>query len=209
VLRKISFPANALRDSQLENVAFDECFFASSSLENTTLENCRFSRCQLARLDYFPSTVIRNVTMSESTVEAVRDSGRGLNYFEPNSVRSHLQHIGICFPDSTAELPLDAATEMEREEALVQFEKLLRYFMRSTHISESVIRMKLGGRGNAFISEIVPTLVAHGVFVEMENRGGDGQRRYKLGKPMEALNAALEGCGCTFTEFLSAVAVAG
>jgi len=40
--------------------------------------------------------------------------------------------------------------------------RIIRYFMRSTHISESVMLMKLGTRGQSFIDSALPQLLRGG-----------------------------------------------
>jgi hypothetical protein len=62
--------------------------------------------------------------------------------------------------------------------------------------------MKLGSAANWFINDCIPVLLHRGVLVEIENRGGGQQRRFKLGLPMKTLNDALESSGGLFTEFL-------
>ena len=59
-------------------------------------------------------------------------------------------------------------------------EKLIRNFMRSTHISESVILMKLGNRARPFLDDELPDLLKHRIMVEIVNRGGGLQRRFKI-----------------------------
>ncbi len=202
-ISRISFPPNSLRDAKLMSVTFEDCFFAPTSLENTSLRNCRFVHCQFSRLEHFQSTSVQNVSLIDSPVDALCDMHRGINYFEPTTVQSHIRQLGFSLPEASAELPLETPMVVEREDALIQFEKLLRYFMRSTHISESVVRVKLGGRGNAFISEVIPVLIECGILSEMEHRGGDTQRRFKLGRPMEAISRALANSDGTLKQFVA------
>lgn len=205
VIRRISFPPNSLRDAKLTDVTFEDCFFAPTSLENSVLRNCRFVRCQFPRLEHFQSTSVQNVVLIDSPVDALSDMHRGTSYFEPTAVQSHICQLGFSLPEAPTELPLEPSTVAEREDAIVQFEKLLRYFMRSTHISESVVRVKLGGRGNAFISDTIPVLIEGGILSELENRGSDNQRRFKLGRPMEAINRALANSDGTIEQFVALV----
>lgn len=65
---------------------------------------------------------------------------------------------------------------MQIDPDLQNVEKLIRYFMRSTHISESVMLMKPGNHGQSFIDETVPSLLEYGVLAEIENKGVGTQR---------------------------------
>ena len=100
----------------------------------------------------------------------------------------------------------DADTDLQLDDELENVEKLLRYFMRSTHISESVIRMKLGDRGPGFLDNTLPYLLESGVLEQIENRGGGNQRRFRLAMPLARLNAAIAASGGTFQKFTELIA---
>ncbi len=201
-LKRMSFPLHSLRDKRLQKVNFDSCFFAHTSLENAELNMCSFTQCQFTRLDVFKSTVFREVMMVEATIDAVNANDGTLTLYDPNACQSELARRGVAFPQATIQLPLEQAQHMQPEEPVIQFGKLLRSFLRSTQISESIIRMKLGGGANTFISDCIPLLLHRGILVEIENRGGGQQRRFKLALPMEALSEALEASGGLFSQFL-------
>jgi hypothetical protein len=164
---------------------------------------------EVTRIDAFASTTIASVHMAECTVDALFDMSRGLSYFEPAAVKAHVLQLGFTMPEMAVELQLQENTLRAHEDSLIQFEKLLRYFIRSTHISESVIRMKLGGKSSTFIADVIPALVNHGILVQMDNRSGDQQRRFKLGRQMTVLNRALEDCDGQFNRFVSLLAHSG
>ena len=75
--------------------------------------------------------------------------------------------------------------------------------MRSTTMSESVIRMKISeGRGKEFIEETMPVLLAKGIFVEVDDRGGTRQRRFRLKMELGEINSAIALANGSFTRFL-------
>jgi len=205
-IRRLSFPAHSLRDKKLHRANFENCFFAHSSLENAELTGCRFTQCQFAKLDIFRSTLFREVEIVESTIDAVNVNDGTLTLYDPNACRAELTRRGAAFPQAAIQLPLAPAQPRQPEEAVIQFGKILRTFLRNTQISEGIIRMKLGSGANVFIHDSVPALLHRGVLVEIENRGGGQQRRFRLGFAMEALNDALEASGGRFSEFLHAAA---
>ena len=203
VLRGMSFPLNALRNARLRRVIFDDCFFAQSSLENTSLQDCRFTRCQFAKLDVYDSTRVSNVLLErESKVDVLFIVNHGVTLFEPHAVRIQLMQHGFIIPEASAEPPMEPVQPVKKAESLILFERLLRSFVRSTHISDSVIKLKLGAKAHWFMEEIVPILLKEGIFVEFEHRGGGVNRHFKLGRSMEALNQAMEGCGGSFDAFV-------
>jgi uncharacterized protein YjbI with pentapeptide repeats len=203
VLRRMSFPPNALRDLNLNGVIFENCFFNPTGLDHSTLGSCRFERCHFTRLETFGNTRLNDVTLSESPVDVLFLTDRALTFFEPAAVRRQLTQLGFTVPEATAELPLDPAPRVERDDALVQFDKLLRCFMRSTHMSEGVIHAKLGGVANRFIGEVIPELLRAGILAEMENRGGGSQRHFRLGRQMVVLNRAMEESHGSFQRFIA------
>jgi len=77
--------------------------------------------------------------------------------------------------------------------------------MRSTHISESVIKIKLGEKGQYFIDNCLPDLLQECILVEIDNKGGALQRRFKLGKPLQQLNASLASAAGSFSKFKAGV----
>lgn len=56
--------------------------------------------------------------------------------------------------------------------------------------------------GQAFIDHTLPTLVRRQLMVEIDNRGGGVQRRYRLGVPLQRLNAAIGVARGSFNRFL-------
>ncbi len=203
VLRRMSFPPNALRDLNVNGVSFEDCFFHQTSLDHSLFESCQFDRCHFARLDVPASVCLDNVTLSESPVNVLFLADRALTFFEPAAVRRHLILLGFTIPEAPPELPLEPAAPVERDDALVQFDKVLRCYMRSTHISDGVMHAKLGGTANWFMSEVIPELLRSGILVEMEHRGGGSHRHFKLGRQMVVLNRAMEESQGSFKRFIA------
>ncbi len=62
--------------------------------------------------------------------------------------------------------------------------------------------IRLGNRGQFFIDDCVPKLLTYGVLVEIENVGSKGQRRFKLGLPLQRLNSAVSNAEGSYARFL-------
>ena len=139
--------------------------------------------------------------MDECQIDSIRISDSGIEIWEPASIHLKLRALGIDFGDGN-DLVDNSILDAELDDQLDCIGKLVRYFMRSTHISESVIKIKLGDRGQGFIDRTLPTLVEAGVLSEIENRGSGTQRRFRLSLSLAKLNSAMAtSCG-SFENFI-------
>ncbi|MEQ1588904.1 MAG: hypothetical protein ABL902_00950 [Gallionella sp.] len=199
----IAFGADALRDCNLTNLTFTNCYFLPSSLESATLINCNFHQCKFGQLRIFKSTTINNSVFEDCAIDGLHLAENNIDIFEPTAVQAHLVSIGVIFGRqqniAMADLLINKTMDLE----LHDFGKLLRYFMRSTHISESVILIKLSDRGNEFIYKTLPKLLEVGILREIENRGGNTQRRFALGQSLEKLNIAISSAQGSYSKFIS------
>jgi len=203
-IQGIAFPSDSLRDRKLLHLTFRYCFFAPTSVELSTFNKCKFLDCHFGQLRVYNSTSFKDVQFEETAVDSVRHFEQELEVWDPLSVRVLLDRCGVQFPQSEPPAVVEAAPSGKSDQELRDLEKLLRYFMRSTHISESVILMKLGNRAVGFLNNVVPTLLEHGILAEIENQGGNIQRRFKLGNTLESINAAMTAAHGSFSEFLKA-----
>lgn len=203
IVKNLVFGPDALRDRKISDAHFRDCYFSANSLDLTSLEQCEFKSCSFAQLRVFDSTTLMQVTFDNCTVDALALIDKEKEIWDPVEIRYHLKQLGVTFSDAGVANEI-ATQEVEPDAELVDLEKIIRYFMRSTHIGESVMRMKLGPRGQGFIDETVPQLLKHGVMEEIENRGGSPQRRFRLNVPLHDLNAAISTSRGSFHGFLDA-----
>lgn len=195
------FGVDSLRDCKLNGVLFNKCYFSHSSYELTEIDSCKFEECTFGQLRIFPSTSIHDSSFSSCTVDSIRLEETSLEIWEPGAIKAYLaKHNALTGGEPIQVVDVESLTMDER---LVSVEKLLRYFMRSTHISESVIKIKLGDRGQTFIDYTLPDLVSTGVVEEIENRGAGQQRRFKLGRPLQALNSHLSNAQGSYENFIA------
>lgn len=202
-LENLTFGIDSLRDCNLNKVIFSSCYFSPSSLEITTLNDCSFKECKFGRLRIFNSTKINNSIFSKCEIDAIWLEKNNLDIWTPRTIHKTLQDLGAIFLPQENDSDSDTSSSQEMDEELYDIEKLLRYFMRSTHIGESVILIKLGVRGSGFIDKTLPELLKARVLYEIENRGGNGQRRFKLGQSLEKLNAAMSSAQGVYSRFIS------
>ncbi|WP_428622178.1 hypothetical protein [Sedimenticola sp.] len=200
-IQEMTFGPDALRDRKLSNLAFQNCFFSASSLDLTELTNCTFERCSFTQLRIHDSTKVSHVTFNGCRVEALSLVDKEWDSWNPEEIQFQLNTLGI---DSAYELELDLEGRKEKapDSEIRDMEKIVRYFMRSTHISESVMRMKLGSSGQNFIDQVVPKLLKAGVMEEIDNRGGGDQRRFRLCSSLENINKAIASANGSFETYL-------
>jgi hypothetical protein len=196
-IKNMSFGSDALRDRKLSGITFLNCYFSSTSLELTELRDCSFVSSKFAQLRVSSSTKVNSVIFDDCSVDALVQSEKHREYWEPAEKRRRLEELGIVFAGSIA-LETSPVLEGEPDAAIRDIEKIVRYFLRSTYISESVMMIKLGERGHSFIDMVLPQLVKLGVLIEIEHRGGTVQSRYRLGVTLEILNKALSASNGSF-----------
>lgn len=199
----LAFSADALRDKKLQCLTFRDCYFSATSLELTEVDNCIFERCRFAQLRIFGSSKITNTLFENGTVDALLFSEDGREIRDPNKIREYLQRRGISYKGSTvieSGPQLDVSGSVDDE--VRDMEKVIRYFTRSTHISESVILMKLASRGQPFIDNSLPILLKNGILEEIANSGQGTQRRFKLAPSLQKIRVAIAECQGSFASFL-------
>ena len=201
-IQGIAFPPNSLRDSKLVNLTFRRCFFASTSAELTTFKDCEFVDCHVGQLRIFNSTKFDDVRFDGTSVDSVRDVARDTEVWDPLLVRAALESYGIRFENDPDVFSSDGETITRVDDNLRNFEKLIRHFMRSTHIREGIILMKLGNQGQHFIDEVLSELIDRGIMTEIDNTGGGNQRRFKLSKTLEAIDKAKTQARGSYSKFL-------
>ena len=198
----MSFGHDALRDKKLTNATFQNCYFSNTSLDLTELTGCTFIDCKFPQLRLEQTTRIMSVIFEGCTVDALMLTARNREIWSPADIRQHLEHAGVNYRNEVA-APAEPKPNQEPAPEIVDLEKLTRYFMRSTHMSESVIRMKLSARGQAFIDQTLPRLLDRNVFVEIENHGAGDQRRFRLNVTLQAINDAMVAANGDFAVFLN------
>jgi uncharacterized protein YjbI with pentapeptide repeats len=201
-LSRMSFSPHSLRDRKLNNVVFDECIFSASSLDNTELNRCQFLRCHFGKLDLFPSTKFSDVNFDEATFDSIGVDSKGVVLYDPGACRAELVQMNVSFGEGPVLITHEHRRQKSPEVAVKQMGRVLKYFLRSTHISDSIIRMRLGNGGVQFIDDCIPALLNRGIFVVSDRKPDSRQRHYKLGRPMSVLNDAMENCDGEFSQFL-------
>lgn len=197
-INNYNFGINSLEGVFLSFVNFYNCYFSFTNLNSSRIVDCQFSLCNFETILVSKSSSFQSCSFTSCNFVSLEFGNK--KYFDPYTIQSILNDFGVTqnHNDNTENENGDLDNE------LILFEKLLRYFLRSTHISESVIRMKLGNHNsNKFIDEILPSLIFHNLLTEIENKGGEPQQRFKLGKDMSIIRSCIDVSKGNFDKFLS------
>ncbi len=195
------FGSDSLRDRKFSDLRFENCIFSPTSVELTDLSNCTFVNCNFTQIRLFASTKLSNLNMEDCVIESMVLPNEVRETWDPLEIRTQLRSVGVKFAnDNTVQtqelLVVDTTLEIR------DFEKVVRYLLRSTHISESIILIKLGTRGQSFIDQTLPNLLRNKIMSEIENRGAGDQRRFRLCMPLQKVNLALAHAGGSFDRFV-------
>lgn len=195
----LMFGHNSLRGRHLTNIHFVNCYFYPTSLEMTHLEMCKFTKTQFGQLRIFKNTTFSEVELDDCHIDALHFTEQEMDVWEPSGVNQQLEKLGVQIMQKLSTPPQDPQS-MDPE--LRTIERLLRYFMRSTTISESVMLMKIGNTARQFIDDKVPDLLERGIFLEIENYGNNAVRRFRLGMSMQKISSAITTARGSYSKFL-------
>ncbi len=197
----LSFGHDALRDKKISGVYFKNCYFSNTSLDLVDLKNCSFTDCKFMQLRLTETTRISTVIFRGCTVDALVLETRNRDIWSPAEIRQQLEHAGVTFQDDVPPPTPDPIREPDPE--IVDIRKLLNFFLKSTTLGENTIRRKLSVRGQTFIDNTLPQLLRSNVIIEIPNRGGGDQRRFRVGATLQTIDEALAFANGNFPLFLS------
>ncbi len=197
----LSFGHDALRDKKISGVTFQNCYFSNTCLDLAELKNCAFSNCKFAQLRLTNTTRVSGVVFQGCTVDALVLDARDRDIWSPAEIRHQLESAGVTFRDDAP--PPAPQPVRDPDPEIVDLRKILNYFLKSTTLGENMIRRKLSGRGQAFIADTLPRLLRSNVIVEVPNRGGGDQRRFRVGASLQAIDEAIAVANGDFVQFLS------
>lgn len=197
------FSADELAEKNIQNATFEDCQFQPTSVRNSNFVEVFFKRCEFERLDIDVSlSSLQGVKMEECRVSSVLVYPQEEHVFDPNRIDDLLRKAGAQVAASNASGPTSETVDDERMRVLNRF---LRMFLRTTHVNEDVVRMRLGSaQAPKFVDDVLPNLLGTGLLAEVTWEGRGVQRRYRLTVPMSEISKALESSGGSFDRFIAA-----
>lgn len=196
------FPSSALGGRTLRNVEFDECHFQPTQISNSSLDKITFTSCEFERLEIDNRDTSIGCRFVECKVDSLVIQPEEEYVYDPNLIEKYLEQFGVRVGENNS----SSSTNFEADERLKIIERVLRSFLRHSHIDDDGIRMRLGkAHTSKFYDEILPHLLGYGLLEEAPWRGQGVQKRYKLLKPMSELGAAIEQSNGNFDNFINAL----
>lgn len=207
LLNNYIFVSDSLRGKNINNIIFKNCFFQSTSIGASSITNCLFNLCFFDSIQIDSNHVkISNCKLNQCNISSVQNKTKDISFYDPFSIKKELANVGFQVEDSEStdvNTQEPAIVEIDRDLEIV--ERALRRFLRSTHINDSLFRIRLAGNAEYFIKELLPILIDKEIIEEVHWQGGGVQRRFKLGIPFDKINFALMNSKGSFQTFLEKI----
>ena len=201
--KNMYFSAGALSGRTLRNLRFLACQFQPTSIEQTSFHGVAFSDCEFERLEIDRDRSLSECTFANCDIQSLIVHPDEEHFFNPMVIAGEMRKVGATIPDST---PAAKIETHEPDDRVRMTERFLRSFLRSTHIDEEMIRVRMGKNfAPRFASDVLPILLENGFLEEVPWRGRGVQRRFKLAVAMSDVNMALERCSGDFDQFVEAL----
>ncbi|MEK8026305.1 hypothetical protein [Pseudaquabacterium rugosum] len=204
-MRGLIFAPGSLAGRTLSKATFVECQFQPTSVGKSRLTDVWFRQCEFERIDLEGDRSLEGSSFLECKVDSIVNVPEGEHTYEPLLVDRGLRGAGASVNSENADLTEDVAG-LELDERVKLLERFFRVFLRSTHVDEEVVKLRLGKvSAPYFFDSVIPDLLAAGVLTEVQWRGGGLQRRYKLDMSMSTIERSLERARGSYSEFLKLV----
>jgi hypothetical protein len=203
-LRGMMFPPGSLAGRTLSRVAFIECQFQPTSTAKSKLAEILFSECEFERIECDEDQQLTGCSFVDCRVDSLVVLPDGGQTYDPSLINQGLRQAGAQV--GVVSEAQDEDSVLSIDDRVRQLERFLRVFLRSTHVDEEIIRLRLGKNfAPSFFENVLPSLLSAGVLEEVPWRGGGYQRRYKLISSMSTIERALERSRGDFEDFLRLV----
>ena len=187
-------------------ITFERCYFHRTDLRATKMSRCIFRNCEFSGIGLDGDPHIEDTTMEDCRIEWARLSET--TFYDPERVEGILKQFGFSLTASTEPPTASNAglTAMNRsvDPEMQIIQRVVRLFSRTTGVSESLIRLKLGNRGKVFCDDMLPDLLKSGVLREAKWQGSGHDRRFALGGSLEDVEKWLNESEGSYTHFLTA-----
>lgn len=202
VLSGMFFPSSALAGRTLRRAEFKECHFQPTQISNSSLDEVTFTACEFERLEIDSRDASLGCRFLECKVDSIVIQPEEEYVYDPNLIEQYLEQFGARIGGSAGSItPISEADDRTKI-----VERVLRSFLRHSHIDDEGIRIRLGKAFTSkFYDQVLPDLIGNGILEEVPWRGQGVQKRYKLVRPMSEVGAALEKSSGKFDTFIAAL----
>jgi len=167
------------------------------------LEKCRFEGCTFERLELSKDCTIKNAEMIDANIISIVAAESDTAVFAPEAIKTLLRRSGFTLPTTTIDR-IESLAAVDLDEDLVLMQRVLRRFLRSTHVSEDVLKARTGDKAQYFVKKLLPALLKSDVLTEVP-KAGTRHPHYKLKVTMQEINKALATCKGDFKIFLQII----
>ncbi len=202
-LNGMIFSQGSLTGRTLSRTEFLNCQFQPTSTSKSQLSGIIFRTCEFERLECDTGQALAGCEFLDCRIDSLVLAPEHEQTFDPTLISQGLTRVGARVGNGNAPA-LDNGGGVDEQSRLL--ERFLRVFLRSTHVDEEIIRLRLGKSfAPAFFDTVLPELLTNNVLEEIPWRGQGFQRRYKLMTSMSTINDALEMSRGKFDAFLALI----
>jgi hypothetical protein len=202
IIRSMTLPQDALAGRILKNADFECCYFRSTTIAGQ-FEQVAFKQCEFEHIEVEDSFAFHGITFEDCSVHGltVFRGEHAVDLYNPADIQTYLVKSGAVFFKANQMVPITDALPVDDDEIKI-VRKLLLVFRRATQVSESVVRLRLGVYSSRFFDKVKSDLLQVGVLLPVKHRGGSVQERFKLGRSMATIAAALAASRGSYSAFL-------
>jgi len=180
----------------INNIMFKDCIIQTLNANQNNISGCQFDQCTINEIHIESIDISVEEPMLLNTVIGIVSVGKK-KYYDPQSIIYLLRKIGSIEPiEEEYEKIIEYDAEIE------QTEKVLRYFRKSTRMTEGVLKLRLGDAGATFIKNTLPILLENGIVSEVDKKNIH-KPYYQLNIQMSRIQDALTNCGGDFNKFIT------
>lgn len=203
VIRSMALPQDSLAGRILNNVQFESCYFRSTVVAGG-LQQVTFKQCEFEHIEAEDSFSFKGITLEDCMVHGltVTRGEQAVDFYDPADIETYLAKSGAALVKTSQRLLVVNELPVDDEEIKI-VRKLLLVFRRATQVSESVIRLRLGVHSSRFFDGMRTELLQAGVLLPVKHRGGAVQDRFRLGRSMATIAAALAESRGSYSAFLN------
>jgi hypothetical protein len=202
-LDSLYLPPASLSGRSLDGIEFTGCHFQPTSLAGATLHDVRFINCEFERLE-ITEVKLEGCLFDRCKVDALLLIADDECLYGPAEITAKLLELGAQMARTEE---LQVCVDVEDDPRFKVLERFMRVFLRSTHVDESYVRLRVGkGKTSLFFDEMLPELLSRGVLEEVPWKGQGIQRRFKLATSLTQINESLEDANGSFDSFLIRIA---
>ncbi|MEI6890840.1 MAG: hypothetical protein V5783_01600 [Pontiella sp.] len=199
----MSFAASSTEHLTLSRVSFKDCYFERLCITDAKLVECSFENSRFSRIDLSSKSKVTGCLFSKNNIiDSIYLDDQDTHVYTPEMIN---QIVMSCFgTEQDSPVVKDVVSYVEDLEIKL-IKKLLMYFLRSTHIGESIIRMKMGIHAHHFTTDVLPYLLESRVFREIDDHGSSGDRRFRLNVSLETMHSLIDRSHGSYNEFIDRV----